>query len=174
MNEALADAMSFADVIRKHVVDATEQGSLQAPTQEYWSLQVLQSTTPGLVAGCIMGATVFGMSVPLRSALFRRWQPAAGFDRTLADLLMTTTQLYAAGTSGLYTMSLIGSHTYLKQLASIPSTAPSPTADAICSQVPSAEYAWNDRTWDPRHATLRAYSQALASCRSRQTPVSID
>lgn len=165
----LHDAMRFADLIRKHVQEQSNDSSNNFP------LFAGSQPIPGLMDGCVAGLITAVALHPIRRSLVKR-----GGGGLLLDILLTTTQVSAAGLSALYVGSVLGSRVYLQQLAQIPAQRSSVLADRVCQDAltermlrhhssPESALAEQSRFHDkdPRLTTLKTFYAALAACRNR-------
>lgn len=171
MIEALKDAMRMADTIRHHLIEAENNGRLvhddDAP--EYFVQMIAEKANPGLLEGAAVAVATAAALSPLRGPIFR----VVGHS-IVPEILVNTTHLLGSLQVGLYMGSLIGSHSYLQQLARLPPATRSPTADAICREPWVQSHVMDmgpapiiTNAWDPRQETLRSYYRAMQHCQAR-------
>lgn len=174
-------AMYMADTIRKHVQQIEPQPDSSGPNHSSSSslsasLFDPPATTPGLVAGITAGFVTLGILTPVRGILLK----AAGKNlRIVADLIVTSSQAIVSANAALYTGALAGSQVYLQLFNNVPPTAPSATADSICSDPKIMSYlhlqkytsssvpATDNSSWDPRVRLGVELQQALKHCQQR-------
>lgn len=141
----------------------------------------LMRTPPGLVDGLIAGALVAALLTPVRSRVLKAAGSSMGI---LPDLVVSSSQVVAAGTCGLYVGSLFGSRVYLQQLTQMSRLVPdeqedsSRLVDTVCDSnlmkqllqdysprdvgTTSSQYYFAQ---DPRRLTLESFAKALDACR---------
>ncbi len=126
------DEMRVADLIRKHVSElennknyndhaaTTARDELQTIWQRrpvfgiFTTINNIVSLPPGVVEGTMIGVTALTLGLPVRNCVVRMLG-----NGILPDLIVNATYLYATLTLGLYSGTLIGSHSYLQQLADV-------------------------------------------------------
>ena len=172
--------MNVTDAIRRHIPENETSSSAAAALSS-------ARFPPGLVEGATAMILTGALLLPVRRYVLK----AAGKQlRMFADLVASTGLVIGVANAGMYTGSLYGSRIYLQKLASIPPSAPSATADAICqdeavlavrrkpvdnhvvgkeaaASMPS-QSALSSVSWDPRVQTMLALQQALDRCQQRQ------
>jgi len=138
---SLSHAMQVADVIRKHMLLAqvpvtettattatTTTTNAEATTDQSFRFPVPPGVVEGVTACIIAGVAL----LPVRRVAL---QLAGKQLHMLADLIVSTGQAMVAANVGLYTGCVYGSREYLRQLASVPPQAHSPTASAVCREI---------------------------------------
>jgi hypothetical protein len=191
---AMQAAMSVADIIRKYVLQSEQEGLIvnenlakqsRENTSDSWiSVPDFITRTPGLLEGITAGLVSLGVLTPVRRVFLGAVGRSFG---DLPEIFITVSQVILSADVGFLTCSVLGSRHYLHSLASVSSSAPSPTADQICNhklvQELSARPNFIDpsRTmdpsskpssvaqWDPRLVLAIDLQEALRTCRDRQT-----
>jgi hypothetical protein len=137
----LHTAVKLGDFIRQHVRARAPTENTATPSSSndnHTSTKGLveriidpsASTTPGMMEGFAVAIVTAGLLTPVRRTVLRATMgtPLAVF----TDLLASSSLVIAALMSGMYVGSLVGSTTYLQQLAQVSTEGTSPMADEIC------------------------------------------
>ena len=173
LNELLGQSMSLTDVIHNHEL---------SNQLEEWSIRSIL-TTPGVKQGFIAAAICTAVAIPSRRLFLHVCRRRLNLGTVLPDLIATPLLTLLTLQCTLLSGSCYGSAAYLDRLAQIPTTAPSPMADAICNdpafiramtgastdQPRYQQFAESKkiRSWDPRTSNVLALDKALQSCRER-------
>lgn len=175
LNQQVALAMDLADVIRKHNASTANEEKKDGFLRNFLM-------TPGVQQGFFTLCVCTAVAVPTRRFVLSVSKRQLNLGTVFPDLMISPALAMLTAQCALFTGSCCGCAAYLDRLANISPTAPSPIADAVCSDRKFTHAAMNsnqhapplllldehNNSWDPRVSAVESLRRALQSCRERR------